>query len=110
MGFFVSRQPSYMYQSPSGYIFRLRIPNDLKHVVGKCKFRYSLRAGVLRVAKQRARSISSYIQQLFIKVRNNMSEFTPEHITQLVKEHVREVLGNNEACSDMSVTVMQSNR
>jgi hypothetical protein len=35
MGFSVSRQPAYMYQSPSGYIFRLRVPNDLKRVVDK---------------------------------------------------------------------------
>jgi len=100
MGFSVStRQPSHVYQSPSGYIFRLRIPEDLKELVGKCEFRYSLRAGALRVAKQRARAIASYIQQLFVKVRNSMSEFTPEHIARLVKEHVREVLGTS-SCPD----------
>ena len=112
MGFSVStRQPSYVYQCPSGYIFRLRIPDDLKELVGKCEFRYSLRAGALRVAKQRARAIASYIQQLFIKVRNRMSEFTPEHIARLVKEHIREVLGNDsstdndQGCSDTSPAV-----
>jgi hypothetical protein len=51
MGFSVSAslarstQPSYMYQSPSGYIFRIKIPADLRHLVGKCEFRYSLRTG-----------------------------------------------------------------
>ena len=94
-----------MYQSPSGYIFRLRIPNDLRRLVGKCEFRYSLRAGALRIAKHRARCIASYIQQLFIKIRKNMTEFTPEHITQLVKEHVREALGDDKACSEMTATV-----
>ena len=95
MGFSVStKQPSSVYQCPSGYIFRLRIPKDLRELVGKCEFRYSLRAGALRVVKLRARAIASYIQQLFEKVRNSMSEYTPEHIAKLVKEHVHEVLGN----------------
>ena len=32
MGFsvFTATNPSYMYQTPSGYIFRLRIPKDLR--------------------------------------------------------------------------------
>ncbi|MBU1232288.1 MAG: hypothetical protein KKD01_13595 [Proteobacteria bacterium] len=34
-----------------------------------------------------------------------MTEFTPEHITQLVKEHVREALGDDKACSEMTATV-----
>jgi hypothetical protein len=73
MGFSVST-PSYMYQSPSGYIFRLRIPTDLRPLVGKCEFRYSLRTGASRVARHRARYIASYIQQLFIRARANMAE------------------------------------
>ena len=36
MGFSVSSTPSYLYQSTSGYIFRLRVPNDLRDLVGKC--------------------------------------------------------------------------
>jgi hypothetical protein len=67
MGFPVSAQPSYVYQSPSGYIFRLRIPDVIKPAVGRVEFRYSLRAGALRVAKYRARCIASFIQQLFEK-------------------------------------------
>jgi integrase len=112
MGFSVStRQPSYVYQCPSGYIFRLRVPEDLKELVGKCEFRYSLRAGALRVAKQRARAIAAYIQQLFIKVRNSMSDFTPEQIARMVQAHIREVLGNSsrvgndKACNDMPAAV-----
>ncbi len=47
MGLVVS-SPSYMYQSPSGYIFRLRVPKDLRALVGKTEFRSSLRSGALR--------------------------------------------------------------
>lgn len=96
MGFVVSSAPTYVYQSSSGYIFRLRIPKDLKQVVGRVEFRYSLRAGALRLAKYRARCVASYIQQLFEKVRRNMSDFTPEKITGLVKDHIRKVLDDDE--------------
>lgn len=46
-------QPTYMYQCPSGYIFRLRVPDDLRTVVGKVEFRYSLRSGVLHANDNR---------------------------------------------------------
>lgn len=101
MGFVVST-PSYMYQSPSGYIFRLRVPKDLRAIVGKGEFRYSLRTGALRVAKSRARDIASYLQQLFMRVRSRMSEFTQEQIQALVKNYIRETLANDEKCRAMS--------
>ena len=97
MGFSVSN-PTYLYQSPSGYIFRFCIPKDLRVVVGKCEFRYSLRSGILRVAKHRARCIASYIHQLFMKVRSSMSEFTKERIDQLVGEYIRQTLEDDEKC------------
>jgi hypothetical protein len=86
--------PSYIYQSPSGYIFRFRVPKDLQQVVTRTEFRYSLRAGALRVAKYRARAIASYIQQLFEKVRRKMTEYTPKKILELVKAHVEDVIHN----------------
>ena len=97
MGFSVSN-PTYLYQSPSGYIFRFCIPKDLRVVVGKCEFRYSLRSGILRVAKHRARCIASYIHQLFMKVRSSMSEFTKERIDQLVGEYIKKTLEDDEKC------------
>ncbi len=102
MGFSVSN-PTYMYQSPSGYIFRLCIPCDLRSLVGKTEFRYSLRSGVLRVAKHRARSIASYIQQLFMKVRSNMTEFTKEQINQMVLDYIEQTLADDEICRAQSL-------
>ena len=61
----VHSAPANIYLSSSGYIFRLKIPNDLKKIVGKGEFRYSLRTGSLRIAKQRSLYFSAYIQQLF---------------------------------------------
>ena len=97
MGFPVSN-PTYLFQSTSGYIFRLRIPNDLRAIVSKSEFRYSLRTGILRVAKHRARCIASYIHKLFLKVRSSMSEFSTERIEQLVREYIRQTLEDDEKC------------
>ena len=101
MGFSVS-VPTYMYQSPSGYIFRLRVPNDLRPLVGKSEFRYSLRSGLLHVAKHRARCIASYIHQLYVRIRNSMTEFSPEKIQQLIRDYIRETLKNDEICRSMA--------
>lgn len=87
-----------MYQCPSGYVFRMRVPNDLKPIVGKGEFRYSLRTGSLRVAKLRTRSIAAYIQELFLRLRSNMTELTQEQINQLVQRYIRETLSNDEQC------------
>lgn len=88
--------PPYIYQSPSGYIFRFRVPKDLQQVVSRTEFQYSLRAGALRVAKVRVRAIASFIQQLFEKVRKRMVEYTPKQILELVKNHVGDVIHNGE--------------
>jgi len=101
MGLVVS-SPSYMYQSPSGYIFRLRVSKDLRSLVSKTEFRYSLRSGALREAKYRARCIASFIQQLFEKVGRNIAEFTQEKITALVQGYIRETLANDEKCRTIS--------
>ena len=46
-----SASPSYVYLGPYGYIFRLRIPLDLKDLIGKIEYRYSLRTGSLKDAR-----------------------------------------------------------
>ena len=86
MGFTVSRHPTYIYQTPSGYIFRLRIPCDLKILIGKSEFRYSLHTGALRVARHRARYIASYIHQLFLDVRNDVLKVSPELIIRKIQQ------------------------
>lgn len=91
-------KPAHMYPSPSGYIFRLRIPHDIKPLVGKVEFRYSLRTGALRIAKHRARCITAYIQQLFIQLRGNMFELTQDQVNQLVRDYIRQTLANDERC------------
>ena len=104
---FVISAPAYIDQSPSGYNFRLRIPTDLKELVGSTEFRYSLRSWLLPVARQRARSSATFIHQLFIKVRSNMEEFTSEQITSLVRQYIKETLRNEEKCRSLAETPMK---
>jgi hypothetical protein len=104
---FVVSTPTYVYQSPSGYIFRIRVPNDLKEVVGRCEFRYSLRSRLLRVAKLRARSIAVFIHQLFTRVWNNMEEYTPEQITGLVRHYIKDTLSNDERCRSLDQDTLE---
>jgi hypothetical protein len=98
IGFIVyTVQPSYMYQTTSGYIFCLRIPKDLKSLAGNTEFRYSLRSAGLRLARQRAKCIASFVQLLFIKVRDDVGKYSPEYITRVIK-YVLNVLKDDERC------------
>ena len=100
MGFAVST-PIYTYLRASGYIFRLRLPADFKPVVGKSGFRYSLRSGILAVAKTRTQAIAGYIKKLFRRIRASISEWTQEQINKAVRVYVRETLANVENCRAM---------
>ena len=62
----------------------------------------TLRTGILRVAKHRARCIASYIHKLFLKFRNGMSDFSTERIDQLVREYIRQTLEDDEKCRSAS--------
>lgn len=100
MGFSVCT-PSYMFQSPSGYIFRLRIPTDLRSLVDKGEFKYSLRTGSQGTAKHRASSIAFEIKRLFIEVRASMAEWSRDRINKVVRQYIKETLANDEKCRQM---------
>jgi hypothetical protein len=104
MGFVVSS--NYTYHTPSGYIFRLRIPRDLQLIVGKTEFRYSLRSGFLKEAKVKAQAIAHYIHGLFEKVRHNMTAFTKDMINGLVKSYIQQTLRNDEECKVQQKTYL----
>lgn len=75
--------PSYLYRHSSGYIFRIRIPYDIRPFLGgKTEFRHSLRTGALGEAKYRARVMAAHAQRTFRNIRNggNMTTLTPDQI------------------------------
>lgn len=63
--------PNYLLQTPYGYYYRHKIPPDLRALVGKTELRYSLKTGLLSVARSRARLLSGSVQHLFRKIRVN---------------------------------------
>lgn len=90
-----TRLPAYLYQSPYGYIFRMRIPPDLKDLIGKVEYRYSLRTGSLKDARHRARLLASNIQQLFMDVREGTFRFTSgDAFNSRVKQYAREAVSS----------------
>lgn len=91
-----TRNPSYFYQTASGYIFRYRIPEDLKELVGRVEFRYSLKTGSLRIAKRRVLQIVAYVQNTFQKLRNNIMILTPKKINELVRTYIHKTLQEDE--------------
>jgi len=58
----------HFYQHTSGYIFRYCVPHDVQSILKQREFRYSLRTGSLRTARERATllmvRLKSYIMEL----------------------------------------------
>lgn len=97
-----SASPSYVYLGPYGYIFRLRIPLDLRGIIGKTEYRCSLRTASLKDARHRARLLALNIHQFFIDVRGATqghvrdAMLDPQAIDHNVKRYVKSVVHSTE--------------
>lgn len=96
--------PTYTYHIKSGYYFRIRVPFDLKGIVGKTEFRYSLRSGFYKEAIQKAQKIATHLRRLFAEVRMSTRMFTREMIDGLVRAQVKAVLEEDEECRALADT------
>lgn len=95
--------PSYLYRHASGYIFRIRVPCDIRPFLGgKTEFRQSLRTGALGEAKYRTRVMAAHAQRTFRNIRNggDMKELTPDQINDLLQHRFKQALDDYE---DMKV-------
>jgi hypothetical protein len=63
------KSPSYLVRTPYSYCFRMKVPLDLRDLVGKKELRYSLKTGSLSDAKSKARLVAGQIQWLFKKLK-----------------------------------------
>jgi Domain of unknown function (DUF6538) len=90
------RNPSYLVRNPHGYCFRLIVPKDLQDVVGKRELRYSLKTGCLSEGKSRARLLAGLIQQLFVKIRSNYTEYGNQNIDSLISGYLSFALEGSE--------------
>lgn len=91
---------TYVFQRPSGYYFRFRLPADVKALVCKSELRYSLQTGSFPLAKSRARMIAGKVQSIirWIRQRHRMKDqqLTPEQINDLIQGYIREFLQDDE--------------
>jgi hypothetical protein len=60
------------------------VPADLRDVVGKREFRYSLKTGKLSEARQKARLLAGLIQQLFVRIRSNRLAYGRQQVESMI--------------------------
>jgi integrase len=86
------RNPSYLVRNPHSYCFRMIVPKDLRHIVGKQEVRLSLKTGFLSVGKSRARLMAGLIQQLFGNIRSNRTAYRKQKIDSRIRSFLSLVL------------------
>lgn len=89
----------YLIEHPSAFLFRIRVPQDLRPYIGKTEIRYSLKTGRLREAKPKARLLAGMVQRLFRQLRRGdcpVNELTPAEVSTIIEEYIREVTEEKE--------------
>ncbi|MFC1877097.1 SpoIIE family protein phosphatase [Thermodesulfobacteriota bacterium] len=79
-----SKSSSYLFRNPHSYNFRMGVPADLRDVVGKREFRYSLKTGKLSEARKKARLLAGLIQQLFVRIRSNRPAYGRQQVESMI--------------------------
>lgn len=90
----------------SCYHFRMTVPPDLHALVGRKELRYSTQTGTWRTAKRRARKLSRDVKALFKNLRKEGTHMTKSEIDRLLKQYVREMLGESEDCKRSAIRPM----
>ncbi len=94
-----TRNPSYVYQTPHSYCFRMRVPADLQPLVNRKEFRYSLKTCYLGIAKSKARFLAGNVQWLFEILRYSgdwMDKLTDDQMQQMINRYIRNKLESLE--------------
>ena len=90
----INRSSAYLSRNKHSYYFRIRVPVDIRHYLGKKELRYSLKTGYLGKAKSKARRLAGMIQQLFEELREGESgsmELSDQEIQKLVLQHLKKI-------------------
>jgi len=86
-----SKSPSYLVRNSYTYCFRIKVPNDLQIAVGKKELRYSLKAGYLGLAKQKAQLLAGQVHLIFSLIRRGdpvMRKFSDDQIQTYVDNSI----------------------
>ena len=88
-----TKSPSYIVRQDHSYCFRMVIPAAFRAMVGRTELRYTLSTGSMYEAKQRARTIATYVLGLY----NDFSDCsqkkkypTPDEFTEMVSLFLEE--------------------
>ena len=95
-----STSPSYLFRNPHSYCFRMGVPEDLREIIGKREFRYSLRTGRLSEARRKAHLLSGLIWQLYYKIRSNRILFRKTQVESMVSGFLGFALEGSESLPD----------
>ena len=97
----LNKSPSYLIRNPHSYCFRMIAPKDLRDIIGRREFRYSLKTGSLSIAKSRARLLAGLIQPLFVQIRSNRSAFGRADVEASIRKFLGFVLESLETLPTM---------
>jgi len=80
------RLPSYLTTNGYSYCFRMRVPHDLKTLIGRCQMKFSLGTDSVLIARSKALSLAGKNQQPFrwVRFQNSMGKMTEKEIQDVV--------------------------
>jgi hypothetical protein len=82
----MSIQSPYLQRRGDTFSFRIAVPSDLRHIVGKREFIKSLQTTDKRAAVVKALMLAATTKHLFINLKSGMSNTDPEKVKQLIEE------------------------
>ena len=89
---------NYLVQYPTGlYVFRLKVPADLRPVIGKTEIRKSLKTHDKLKAQIRAIRLMAVCKNLFNQIRKgNSTHMTPDEMNKVLDIWTQEILAEDE--------------
>jgi hypothetical protein len=75
----------YLQRRGDTFSFRIAVPSELRHIIGKREFIQSLQTTDKRVAVVKALNLAATAKQLFINLKSDMSNTDPEKLRQLLE-------------------------
>jgi integrase len=91
----LARSPHHLVRNLHSYCFRVNVPKDLQHLVGRRELRYSLRTGAIGVARVKAQIIAAQVHRIFQCLRSGgrkMNDLTDEKIQELVQQYLKKYI------------------
>lgn len=78
--------PSYLTRNQYSYYFRMRVPQDMRHLFQKTELHWSLETGYLGQAKSKTRLLAGLVQKLIhhLREQDNTMNLTEKEIAEII--------------------------